>query len=219
MLNELLEVEREVLSGNEEAKKKFWKIVGKIKRSEVSDEVIEKAVEIRERIFGKRVILSARAGGLIFLVMFFLSYALFLHLARIGAGLLVLLLVELSVVYFAYLVGRCLSSLITGIKIAGFYKYTPVEFGVKIDYGSYLRASQMRRAMFFGIPILWVHAVLLSQIVWNIGDSAALIPGVLLVTYLPFSYVVHKKLKTGELHRFLRELKILRELILSAQQH
>ncbi len=214
---ELLEVERQIECGDERAKEKFWRLVGRIKRSEdVDDETVEVAARIRETIFGKRLVLGYKTGLAAFTFAFLLAYATTLNIASLEFELkyVAALFAELSTVYFAFLLGRCLASAATGIRLEGFYRYNPIEFGVKVEYRSYLKASQKARTIFFGIPILWIHLVLVSHFIllWWIDKTAAIIPGTLAATYLPFSYIVHRKLKTGELHRFLRELKILREL-------
>jgi len=71
---------------------------------------------------------------------------------------------EFFVLYFTFLVGRIISGLLTDIKFEGFYKFSPQEFGMKLDYVSYLKSTQKNRAVFFDFTILWEHIILMFQL-------------------------------------------------------
>jgi hypothetical protein len=226
LLEQLEDLKRKLQDASEDAKdanrlkKEFWRIIGKIKRlPEVSDEIAGRAAEIHSLLFIKRTVLDFRNGALVFSGFLVLTYSLFFWIA-LHAELknfqksLLALFVEFPILYLSFLTGRCLAGVISGIKFKGFYRYNPFELGLRLDYYSYLRAGQQRRVLLFGIPILWEHLILLSQLIvlLKYNQSLIWIPGIFLISNLPFSYLIHKKLKTGELHRFLREMKILREI-------
>ena len=186
---------------------------------EVSDEVARRAAEVHSILFKKKIVLSFRNGALVFSALLITSYALFFWIAfQPGLGslykVLLAFVVESFVLYSSFLTGRCLGGMISGIRFEGFYRYNPAELGLKLDYHSYLRAGQQNRVLLFGTPILWEHLVLLSQVIvmWIYNHFLIWIPLLLLISNLPFSYLIHRKLKTGELHRFLREMRILREI-------
>ncbi len=211
VLRELEEIKK---SGD---KNRFWRIVGVVKREDVIDEdVVDEIARVRDAIFDVNVVVGYRLGAAIFFLLFIASYTFLLYLVYVELNWLIKLvlavLLESLVLYFSFLTGRCLGSLITGIKFVGFYRYNPLELGLKLDYRSYLRAGKVRRVLLFATPILFEHVVLLSQVLILLALSSYLflLPLLLLAVNLPFSYLVHKKLRTGELHRFLRELRILR---------
>ena len=69
MRDEILRLSQELEGKEDEViKKKFWRIVGKVKRGEieVSEEDIEELSKIRDRFFKKRIVLSAKRGSLPF---------------------------------------------------------------------------------------------------------------------------------------------------------
>ncbi len=210
VLRELEDIERKI------DKDRFWKIVGIVKRKDITDEdVIEEIVRVRNAIFDVNIVIGYRFGAAIFSLLLVVSYLLFLYLTIYVElswfiKLVLAVLLESCVLYFSFLTGRCLGSLITGIKFIGFYKYNPLELGLKLDYRSYLKAGKVRRAILFATPILLEHAILVSQILILRNTNLFLLPVFLIAVNLPVSYIVHKKFRTGELHRFLRELRILR---------
>ncbi len=209
ILDELEDIERKLARGEdvEKVRREFWKVVGKIKRSGVSDEVVLKASELREKLFRGKIVMGYRLGAAVFTVGFLTSYVLFILFAD---QLLVAVLIELAVVYFAFLLGRIMGAAISGIGVDGFYKYNPLEFGVKVNYRDYLRAKQSERVVLYAFAIVWIHVVLLTQLALVYPSEAFVIPLFLLIVYLPFSYIIHLKLKTGELSRLIKELRILR---------
>lgn len=216
--NELERIEKKLKKG-EDAKREFWMLVGRIKRSNVlDDDVLARVASIRDEVFGRRVLFGFKAGFLAFLFLFILSNALLypitikpmpenLKLAGIVG-------VELTALYTSFLVGRCLSAIITGIRVDGFYRYTPLEFGVKMDYMSYLKASQRDRVLLYSGAIVLEHITMLAHTLFllSMKSSYWIIPAFFLTVNLPFSYLMHRLAKTGELHRLLREYKILREI-------
>ena len=200
----------------------LWKeiiITDKPTKGQTQGYNMEKAAEIRKTLLKKKIILSHKTGAILFSLGLILAYSLFPWISLYSnlEGILLYIVAFLSealVLYFSFLTGRCLGSLLSGIKFEGFYMYDPLEFGVRIEYVSYLKATQGKRTLLFGIPILWEHIIMISQVIilWHYKSPAIWIPLAFLIIMLPFMLVIHKKAKTGELHRFFRELKILREI-------
>ncbi len=216
-----------------EVRKAFWRIVGRVKRgefqtNETNEKIIEEITEIRERLFKKRVILSTTIGAILFPTGFAISMIVFIWINRVHAFsaylsaylseslslYFLLFLSELPVIYFGFLTGRLLGGIFSGIRFDGFFRYSPLEFGVKVNYKSYLQASQWKRATLYGTTIFFQVIVMLALvlIVYEYHVDAILIPIAFLFLWIAGSTIIHKKAKTGELHRFLRELKIALEL-------
>jgi len=207
-----------------EVRKAFWRIVGRVKRgefqtNETNEKIIEEITEIRERLFKKRVILPTAKGAILFPTGFAISMIIFIwinqhtHSAYLPLYLL-LFLSELPVIYFGFLTGRLLGGIFSGIRFDGFFRYSPLEFGVKVNYKSYLQTSQWKRVTLYGTTIFFQVIVMLALvlIVYEYHVDAILIPIAFLFLWIAGSTIIHKKAKTGELHRFLRELKIALEL-------
>lgn len=226
LIDELNQIELELKEKDNkpEVAKRFWKVVGKIKRmniDEVDDSLIMKAAEIRSKLFKKKVILSSNKGivlfsfGFITALLVFIWFILYFPSTSAFIFYFTFFVLELFVLYFTFLVGRIIGGLLSGVKFEGFYKFSPLEFGMKLDYASYLKSTQKNRALFFGFTILWEHIILMFQLVfaWLFRPEGIWVPLVFLIILLPSQYVIHRFAKEGELHRFIRELKILRETI------
>ncbi|MFX0168579.1 MAG: hypothetical protein ACFE89_04385 [Candidatus Hodarchaeota archaeon] len=216
-----------------EVRKAFWRIVGKMKRlhpSSLSENAIEKAAAIRNRLFGKPVILSVQTGLLVFLILAILAFAAFTWVLLffesaltafivlpLGMSIIalnvVLGIITIFVAYGVYPWGRYLGGVIARIRFEGFYRYSPGELGLKIEYTSYLKTTQSRRKWVFGFPIPWVFSFIfvlipIARLLNSAGIWAPLIISILFALF----YLVIYKAKTGELYRFIRELKIAREV-------
>ncbi len=216
---EALKAVEEKIKRGEDAKKDFWKLVGVIKRTEeVDEEVLIRIAKLRDEIFDKQLILSLKSGIAIFTSLIVLTNALFFLIASENLQFLLkaalLFAVESAVVYSSFIVGRLIGSLITGIKITGFYRYNPLELGMKLDIVSYLKAKQKNRVIFFLTPIVFENLVFLFQsfLLVYLNNEFYWVPLVLVILNFLFSYAIYKFKKTGELYRFIREVKILREL-------
>lgn len=218
-LNEKIEeIGKGIEEGDKEARKEFWRLVGKIKRGEISLTAanIEEMSRIRDKLFGKRVVLSAKAGSIIFPAGFLISLLLFTWatLVKVSAyAYLYIFLSELSTIYFGFLTGRLLGGVVSGIRFEGFYRYSPLEFGVKVSYPDYLRASQKRRVMLYATTLCFQGFVMagLVAIAYALNPQVILIPLGFLLLWLVGSIAIHYTAKTGEFHRFLRELRIAME--------
>jgi len=219
-----IEKELEEKGDTKEVRRKFWRLVGRIKRGDfpVNEETIEEITKIRERLFKKRVILSTTKGAVLFPSSFLISMLLFCWINVCAQSLspssftihLPLLLSESLVLYFGFLTGKLLGGAFSGIKFDGFFRYSPLEFGVKVNYKSYLLAGAWKRVALYGTTISFQVAVMsvLVLIVYKYNADAVLLPIAFLFFWLFGSFVMHLKARTGELHRFLRELKIAIEL-------
>ena len=216
-----------------EIRKTFWRIVGKIKRlnpSEVSNEIIEKTVNLRNRLFKQKVVLSVNKGlGLFLLVAIFADIGFIwalLYFKTILASFIILppiltllalngilLVFIVFMAYGAYPWGRYLGGVIARVKFDGFYRYSPGEFGLKIEYTSYLKTTQSRRKWVFGIPVIWVFGIfiILLPIAWSLKPAGIWAPLLMVLLFGVFYMVIYYK-KTGELYRFMRERRIEQEI-------
>lgn len=216
-----------------QVRRPFWRTVGQIKRlapNEISEDIIVKTTEIRNRLFKREVVLTIRKGLAIFFFVFLLAMlgylwvllyfeptlALFIILP-VPILLLVLngllLIICVFVAYGSYPWGRYLGGLIARVNFEGFYRYSPGELGLKIEYASYLRTTPSRRKWVFGFPIIWVFGSLaiLIPITWIINPSGIWAP-LLIICLFGIFYVAIYYRKTGELYRFMRELRIASEV-------
>jgi hypothetical protein len=83
---------------------------------------------------------------------------------------------------------------------------------VKIEYSSYLRTTPDRRKWVFGVPIIWVFGILFVLIPTSgkLNPSGIWAPTlIILLSGIFYTIMLYKK--TGELYRFVRELRITRE--------
>jgi hypothetical protein len=235
ILNDLQSIEQQLNQDGDttEVRTAFWRIVGKIKRSspnEVSDETIKKATKIRNQLFKHEVVLSVGSGlGIFFIItnLAFLSFlwTLFYFESMISMIIVlppmllllllnaVILLMTVLVVYGVYPWGRFFGGVIARVKFDGFYRYSPGELGLKIEYSSYLQTTQSRRKWVFGFPIILVFGflLLLLFIAWFVNPAGIWAPLILVVGFGIFYLAIYYK-KTGELYRFMREFRIEREL-------
>lgn len=115
--------------------------------------------------------------------------------------------------YFGYPLGRYLGGVVSRIKFDGFYRYSPGELGLKIEYTSYLKVEKRKRMLVFGIPKFWILFLILIQIIIVILFNPIVIldPIILLIVYILSLVATYRIKKTGELYRFIREIKIARE--------
>ena len=216
-----------------QVRKAFWRTVGKIKRlppNAVSDETVVKTTEIRNRLFKHKIVLGVGKGLVIFFLLAHLAFFGFLwallHFEAVISMILILpplflllllnaviLLLTVFVAYGVYPWGRFLGGVIARVKFDGFYRYSPGELGLKIEYNSYLRTTQSRRKWVFGFPILIVlgYLFLLFIVAWLVNPAGMWAPLILVVGFGIF-YVAIYYMKTGELYRFMREFRIEREL-------
>jgi hypothetical protein len=224
LLESLLAIEDQLEKEGDtkQVRKAFWRIVGKIKRldsPEISDDVIEKAAEIRNQLFKQKVIIGVRKGLFIFSIGAILFFAIFLW-ANLFLSLdvlwmnVVLFLICFVLLYCLYPIGRYLGGLTANVKFEGLYRYSPGELGLKIEYESYLKTTRRRRKWVFGIPILWIVIFLFLElfIILFLNPIGIWSPLISIIFYIVFLVAIHRFARTGELYRFIRELRIEREM-------
>ena len=144
------------------------------------------------------------------------TIALFIILPPILSLILlnvILILISVFVAYGSYPWGRYLGGLIARVKFDGFYRYSPGELGLKIEYTSYLRTTQSLRKWVYGFPILWVFCdlLLLLSITWILNPSGIWAPVIIIILFGVFYIYIYTR-RTGELYRFVRELRIALEV-------
>jgi len=211
------EIERRLEAG-EDVRKEFWRLAGEVKRSRIrEDDVINRLSRIRDRLFEKETVIGFREGFALFSILFLLFNFLFFHASlkmENGAVKAITILgIEIGIVYTSFLVGRCIGSLISRIGVDGFYRYSNLEFGVKMNYRDYLKAEPVNRVILFSGAIFLEHLILAIHLIFLLTiNSYWIIPAFILIINLPFSYLIHRIARTGELHRLLRELRIFREI-------
>ena len=235
ILSDLQSIEHQLNQDGDtpQVRKAFWQTVGKIKRTppnEVSDETFIKATEIRNQLFKHKVVLGVGKGLVTFFIIAHLAFlgflwtllyfetaiAMVIPLPPLFLLLLlnaVILLLTVLIVYGVYPWGRFLGGVIARVKFDGFYRYSPGELGLKIEYRSYLQTTQSRRKWVFGFPIILVFGYLLILLIitWLVNPVGIWAPLILVVGFGFFYLAIYYK-KTGELFRFMRELRIEREL-------
>lgn len=210
-----LKVVEEKVEKGEDAKRDFRRIVGELKRGEnVDEEVLRRVAELRDKFFKKQIVLDYTKGVVVFVLFFIISNATFFFLVLgeipLLPKLIALFLIEFSVLYFSFLTGRITGAKISGIRVEGFYKYNPLEFGMKLDYASYLKVPQKSRVILFLTPILFENLVMLTHAItlFFLKNEFYWIPMTFLIANLPLSYTIYKIKRTGELYRLIREIRI-----------
>jgi hypothetical protein len=216
-----------------QVRKAFWRIVGKIKRMEptaVDDEVVEKTTAVRNRLFKQDIVINTGKGVATYFLVCILSFlgyigvllflesslSLFIILPPLFFQIIlniVLILLSVFIAYGSYPMGRYIGGVIARVKFEGMYRYSPGELGLKIEYTSYLRTTPSRRKWVFGFPIIWVFGILLIllPITWLLNPVGIWAPIFIIILFAIF-YVAIYRMKIGELYRFVRELRIAREV-------
>ena len=204
-----------------EVKKRFWKLVGQIKRTSPPDEeVVDKASEIRDLLYrqrlGKTIPLKIALP-----IWFVLGAAFFLHYFRnVGqedwGGLTDwrCVLTILAVVAFFYPFGRLIAGKLTGIKFDGLSRDIYFLPTLKINYPSYLKVSPPKRQWMFFFAGIWtvITAVIVGIVGYLLAED---ITGFVVATILAISELVALTgilgKWGGEIGHFLRERRIVRD--------
>jgi hypothetical protein len=235
ILKDLQKIEQrlDIEGDTPEVRRDFWRIVGRIKRknpTELEEEVVGKTTAIRNHLFKQKIAISIGKGLAIYFLVFLFSvlgylWILFFFESTLAQfillpPLIVLLalnillgIISIFVAYGSYPLGRYLGGVIARVKFEGLYRYSPGELGLKIEYTSYLRTTASRRKWVFGFPIIWVFGILfmLLPITWLLNPSGIYAPIIIIILFIIF-YISIYYLKTGELYRFVREIRIAREV-------
>jgi len=235
IITELQQIEQQLDQEGDttQIRKSFWRIVGKIKRMDsavVDDEVVEKTTAIRNRLFKQDIVISVGKGVAVYFLVFlssFLGYilvllflestlALFIILPPLFVQIILnisLILICICTAYGAYPMGRYLGGIMARVKFDGMYRYSPGELGLKIEYTSYLRTTPSRRKWVFGFPIIWVFGILISLLLTTcLLNPAGIWAPIFIIILFGMFYVIIYRMKTGEIYRFVRELRIAREV-------
>ncbi|MFX1510444.1 MAG: hypothetical protein ACFFBR_09085 [Promethearchaeota archaeon] len=235
ILTELQKIEQRLDQEGDTSKvrRDFWRIVGQIKRKnsiELDDEIIERTTVIRNRLFKQDIVISVGKGLALYFLLFFFSFLGYLWVLAyfettlaqfiILPSLIVFLalnfvlgVISIFVAYGSYPLGRFFGGCIARVKFEGLYRYSPGELGLKIEYRSYLRTTPSRRKWVFGVPIIWVFGILfiLLAITWFFNFSGIYAPMLIIIMFAIFYVLIYFR-KIGELYRFVRELRIAREV-------
>lgn len=234
-LSNLEDIERQLNAegDSKNIRKAFWRIIGKMKRqnpANLDEAEIEKAAAIRNCLFKQPVILKVQTGLLLFFITALIAFFAFLWVLfyfesslamfiLLPPGITTILLnvvlgiITIFIAYGVYPWGRFLGGRIACVRFEGFYRYSPGELGLKIEYTSYLKTTPSRRKWVFGFPIPWVFAfiVILIPITWFLNPAGTWAPLLICILFAIFYLVIYRA-KTGELYRFVRELRIAREV-------
>lgn len=231
LLEELEEIHELVAASpkdaDEQTRRRFWRIVGKIKRMPTPDDsLVIKAAGIRDLLYESRL---GTPKPMKLLVVFLLIGALSVYgyIWAITLGpqytgillndiLFVIFLRALMVfgaVAFLYPFGRLLASKAFGIHIDGISRDPYYEPTLKVNYVSYLKASPPRRQWFFFIAGIWT--VVTSAWVGAIGfylrgDLIGLVIMILLLAFETLAIISGSR-KAGEMGHFNRERRIVRD--------
>lgn len=211
----LTEVEK--AENDQKAIKLFWRAVGIAKRHDVPEKSLAVKLEkIHQKLTSDRMVFGFKEGSAVIITLLIINFALLRFTIHSDSeykfpAFLILLIFS---VYGIFLTGRILASLITGIKLKGYYFYNPVELGMILDYSSYLMAGQKRRVLFFLTPIVFEFCILtlMSVLLWYSGFEYFYIPVLVALLGLLGMFTGWKFAKTGELYRFVREYRIFKDI-------
>jgi len=183
------------------------------------DDLVERASSIRNTLFEKRfkVVISLKKSATLYSLGFLICWVVFAYFLSIGTpsnAICITGFISLNffILYLGYPFGRLFGGMLTEIKFEGFYRYSPGELGLKIEYKSHLKAGAKRELM-FACAALWIFVLVavLIVITYLFATHLTLIPLSILMV-LTVLYSVATKWKIGEIYRFLRERRINAEM-------
>jgi hypothetical protein len=230
LLEELDAIHRIVESSpkdpDEQTRRRFWRIVGKIKRMPTPDDpLIAKAAEIRDLLYEARL---GTPKTLKLLVVFLLLGALstygYIWAITLGPQYTGFLLNDIvfviglralmvfGAVAFLYPFGRLLGGKAFGIRLDGISRDPYYEPTLKVNYVSYLKASPPRRQWFFFVAGIWtvITAGWVGLLGYILGDIIGLVIMLLLLIFEMLAILSGSR-KAGEMGHFNRERRIVRD--------
>lgn len=174
-LTELVKILEEVKGSDSiplDTRKRFWKLVRKIKRERnPNPEEIKIATKIRNIIFAERTtkVYSLRWYVVVATIVALLFSAVYIYTCFIPISwfnifswtfyeIIVIVVRFLGIflaIAFFYPYGRLIGGVVFGIKFDGMYFSHQKEPGLKLDYESFLSASPSDRKWFFFVSGLW----------------------------------------------------------------
>jgi len=224
MIDELNEIHKQITKDNDnvpkKVKKRFWKIVGQIKRTSNPDrKLVTKASKIRDLLY------SQKYGGSIPLWLA-LPFLLFLGVICLY-GFIYAVLNDVWggiggyrhftiwwTMCFLYPFGRFIAGKFTGIKFDGYAIGSLIFPTLKINYPSYLTTSPPKRKWFFFFSGAWTTIVMGIMGIFGyliLRDTILLVPFVFTtIAYIPSAMGFLGKYG-GEMWNFHRERKIVRD--------
>jgi hypothetical protein len=231
LLDELNQIHEEIIKAQKPVdpviRRRFWRIVGKIKRQVAPDESdIVKAAEIRDVLYEERLGKARSLKWLVFWLLFgTVGLVYYIWLVLIGPaytgnfwfdlffvdlyrGALVLFIV---LCYYPF--GRLLAGKALGIRLDGITRdiyYLPT---LKINYITYLQAPPPNRQWFFFIAGYWTAftALWVGTIGFIIGrEWIGIALGIILLLIETLAAFIGTKWG-GELGHFHRERRIVRD--------
>ncbi|MEX2738905.1 MAG: hypothetical protein Q6356_007555 [Candidatus Wukongarchaeota archaeon] len=225
MIDELNKIHAQVVispkNAPPEVKKRFWKLVGQIKRTSNPDQkVVNKASEIRDLLYAQRLgkTIPLKLVLPIWFVIgttFFFEY--FRNAGQEDWGGLTdwpCVLTILGVIAFFYPFGRLIAGKLTGIKFDGLSRDIYFLPTLKINYPSYLKTSPPKRQWMFFIAGIWT--VITAVIVGIVGylraediTGFAIATIVAILELVALTGILGKW--GGEMGHFLRERRIVRD--------
>ncbi len=231
LLKELKTIQKRVSASpkevDEETRRRFWRIVGRIKRMPAPDDsLVFKAAEIRDVLYEQRLGTPKSLKLLVFFLIFGLlcvyGYIWAITLGPQYSGVLIndivfviilRVLMVFGAVAFLYPFGRLLASRIFGIRLDGISRDPYYEPTLKVNYVSYLKASPPRRQWFFFLAGIWT--VITAAWVGALGfflscDLFGLVIMLLLLAFETLAIISGSR-KAGEMGHFNRERRIVRD--------
>lgn len=231
LLDELESIYEKVVANpknvDAKTKRRFWRLVGKIKRMSEPDELtILKAAEIRDLLYEHRL---GKPKSLKLLVIWFIlgAFCVYGYIWAIEFGpqytgnlvhdilfvICIRVLTVLGAIAFIYPFGRLLGGKVTGIRLDGISRDIYYEPTLKVNYVSYLKAAPPKRKWFFFIAGIWTFIT--AMWVGTIGfllrnDPVGLAIALLLLIFETLGALLGGKW-AGEMGHFNRERRIVRD--------
>ena len=224
MIEELNEIHKQVIKDPanvpSDVKKRFWKIVGQIKRTPNPDKkIVEKASEIRNLLY------TSNYGGsipswiilpILLILVIACEYTFFYSVLYDLPGAIdryQYWSIWWTMV-FLYPFGRLIAGIFTGIKFDGFVKSPLIFPNLKVNYPSYLNATPPKRELFFLFGGAWSTIITgILGIIRYIGTGNLFSFHAFIILFISELIAATGVLGRfgGEMNNYYRERKIVRD--------